>query len=583
MQSWMPGKKMKEKSGSSLRRGFFESFNLGSGKANSTPVLLAVRKKMGISPSDSGNDDSLGSPILETKNRKSIDEPDCHALTGKHQKESHQRPTPVRSVSLQYPKKSSYDFPTAKWTSKNFLHHEKSSRKGQNGNHRQKHRGKSYTSSHIEIGSKESDNENTHNDNLANVTSEIERFEREFLYKNLSLKQDNYAKDVTNIQVDGNFVHDDVANEEDPIVPSPNNQVIHSSTNSVVSDSNYDSGAFSRTSSPEIAIPDHARDVQNDLPPLTSPSLVLNLMRGDSGDFIYDKSVDGSFVLACLDAAGKSSSFQTHLGLRGEPDGLDHLTTIQNTTTNVNLDELDSFTAKKCCSTTPILSSSSVSITIGATTKLSINSSTDSLTTSHPVNQNISVKSNHMSSLPNLASFRSESFRGSSESPVRDGRCLAKMGMSSLVTPQKPPRLNTPPRSMERNKISTVVLNNNPSISSQKHDSTPKHPSNLPNKTTVQIQSRKHFKKKAPFRKDQLEMCQVNEDELRLPRAASISSQDSSCDNSSGICTGGYSSGFTSSASYPTMGCASCGSQVTVNGKHHCVKDDCDEAVSTSF
>jgi hypothetical protein len=130
----------------------------------------------------------------------------------------------------------------------------------------------------------------------------------------------------------------------------------HSSANSVASsssscsDSNYDSGAFSRTSSPEISTPIAARvavpppaanialipdfscelaDTQPPflastpshsspavsslplvLPPLVSPPLVLSMVRsgrgGGGGDF-----AEGQLVLACLSAAAQTSSFDT--------------------------------------------------------------------------------------------------------------------------------------------------------------------------------------------------------------------------------------------------------------------------------
>ncbi len=84
-----------------------------------------------------------------------------------------------------------------------------------------------------------------------------------------------------------------------------------SSTHSHVSDSNYDSGAFSRTSSPEISTnpvtppPTITHGQQpHSLPPLVSPKLVLALLRSGQANI-----VDGQLVLACLNAAGAESRF----------------------------------------------------------------------------------------------------------------------------------------------------------------------------------------------------------------------------------------------------------------------------------
>ena len=97
-----------------------------------------------------------------------------------------------------------------------------------------------------------------------------------------------------------------------------------SSTHSHVSDSNYDSGAFSRTSTPEItpstplsssgtaATPSSCDEVDlsghqslpTNLPPLVSPRLVLALLRSGQANI-----VDGQLVLACLNAAGAESRF----------------------------------------------------------------------------------------------------------------------------------------------------------------------------------------------------------------------------------------------------------------------------------
>merc|ERR1719192_1450758 len=123
-----------------------------------------------------------------------------------------------------------------------------------------------------------------------------------------------------------------------------------------------------------------------------------------------------------------------------------------------------------------------------------------------------------MSSLPNLSSRPSRA-----KLPV--------MGTSSLVTPQKPPRLHTPPRgSLERAKISTVVLNGGPAPTPT-HSSTPKHSKTLPRTsnsppfessfTAVSGASGDAFYVKStnPFRGDLLDMCHVTKNELRNDRA----------------------------------------------------------------
>jgi hypothetical protein len=84
----------------------------------------------------------------------------------------------------------------------------------------------------------------------------------------------------------------------------------------------YFSGAFSRTSTPEIV----AGPGFTSLPPLTSPPLVLSLIR--SGDA---RLVNGQLVLACLSAAGSSSLFDLDkIGKKGVLKGLFRFLDIQD-------------------------------------------------------------------------------------------------------------------------------------------------------------------------------------------------------------------------------------------------------------
>jgi len=169
------------------------------------------------------------------------------------------------------------------------------------------------------------------------------------------------------------------------------------------------------------------------------------------------------------------------------------------------------------------------------------------------------------------------------------GRARGKMphmGTSRLVTPPKPPRLTTPTRSVERNKISTVVLNNNNSTSTPLSRSSSSHTSSKVGSkiktsfdssfTAVSSKGRGssfHVKKSNPFREEILRMQPIKKEVLARSGRASSSSSDGSSGVHSGSCS--------DSCSW---------SQVTVNGQHlHCDASseksgrpiNCDDTLST--
>ena len=291
-----------------------------------------------------------------------------------------------------------------------------------------------FMSSELQIPKKpsprKSDSDNIINQNTSDVSpeTEIERFEREFV-KPLS-------KHVRSISFGENHA-------EPPLnlPPSPASQhSIPSSDGSVISDSNYDSGAFSRNSTPEPADKIQFR-FQEEVEPLKSPPLVISmtnkLSNNKTGENNLD-TIDGKLVLMCLSAAGQSSELK-HQKECAEPDGVksisaSHLTWSAGTETLAK----SKFHAKK--------QEPTMTITIGSSTRPCIN---DNDIQDDPLQSQSSLKLHD------------------------EGRIHVKMphmGTSRLITPPKPPRMKLPTQTSERNRISTVILNrSNTSSSSPTH------------------------------------------------------------------------------------------------------------------
>ena len=204
-------------------------------------------------------------------------------------------------------------------------------------------------------------------------------------------------------------------------------QALHSSSNSVISSidsSNYDSGAFSRTSTPELShqfqrlqqqIYQHNLQLSNAkssltlASPLNAPKLVMQACKmgsqsdGEDSEESRD-SVDAKFILNCLNAASMPSTFQQqqlhHHQLMHPSRNLQSL--------NLNSD---------------------VSITIGTNTKLTITPN---------------VKNSVMSPASNLR-------RSRSGLPVLGTAGLNNSYVDASTSPMKPARTS-------RSKISTVYL-----------------------------------------------------------------------------------------------------------------------------
>ena len=177
-------------------------------------------------------------------------------------------------------------------------------------------------------------------------------------------------------------------------------------------------------------------------------------------------------------------------------------------------------------------------------------------------------------SLPILRTVRSESC-SRLEYEGKSRVTMPHMGTSRLLSPQKPPRLNPPFRSLERNKISTVKLNSLTAPNSPILSSTPKHHS-ITNQSPVMrdvklersftaVSSKEgafYVRTSNPFRDDILRMNPLTKEQLK--RGGSCSSEASS----------GVSSGCTDSSCIGSQ-------EVTVNGHHHCYCNSCDDTLST--
>ena len=331
------------------------------------------------------------------------------------------------------------------------------------------------------------------------VSSEIKSFPKEFV--------ESLSSSLRDASLDDNLKDTIQLQRDQPVNFSLTPTFldgIASSTSSLISDSNYDSGAFSRNSSPELTL-----DLQNrfheEVEPLKSPPLVLSVTHnGDLPTYRRDKdddTIDVKLVLLCLSAAAESSQFDClkHAVECGEPDAVQTNTAVHVIRPDDTETEAKSkVPAKESCS--------AVTVTIGSSTRLCINDTQDDPLQSQ--------------SLPNLNSFKSESGLKLDQ----DGRGRIKMphmGTSRLVTPTKPPHIKPPTLSLERNRISTVLLTRSSTSNSSVFSPTPKY--NSPT-------SKEDILQPLPYRN---------------VRGGSCSS-----DSSSGV--------------------SSCTDTVTVNGSHHC-------------
>ena len=190
--------------------------------------------------------------------------------------------------------------------------------------------------------------------------------------------------------------------------------------------------------------------------------------------------------------------------------------------------------------------SSAVTISIGSSTKLHVNEESEKKYVSL---SNLESRTRHEDGFISLGNYSSESKLG------RDGRARTRipyMGTSRLGTPPME-RVNTPPRSLERNRISTVFL---------QKTSTPTQGSRTDPGSPGGVQQTESFyvRRATPFLRDILNIggnskdgLPRSKDEVRGRRAGSTTSQTSSQESS------GVSS-------------CSCSSVVTVNGQHHCIQ-----------
>jgi len=382
----------------------------------------------------------------------------------------------------------------------------------------------------------EQSKEDSRNDNTADVSAEfeIERFEREFVAPlsarlcDTNLSEDQFSIPPLNLN----------------LPQTPDSVRVYSSAVSVDSDSNYDSGAFSRNSTPEPA--PHLPPGQ----PLQSPPLVISVKRGNQSSTLTNpergfENANGNLPLPHM-TAGKKFDGLEQVDEGDEPDSAE----LGAGVTNIRLGGMHKINKSK----EPVEKSEpAVTVSVGSATKLF-------------------VRDLHSQSLPIMKTFRSESGLRLDH----DGRprvTMPHMGTSRLLSPQKPPRLNPPSRSLERNRISTVKLNNLNSPVSPVLSSTPKHrmtrqsPANNPKfETSFTAVSGKgdafYVRTSNPFRDDILRLNPLTKEQLS--RGSSCSSDASS----------GVSSGCTDSLC--------CGSQVTVNGQHHCFTcpDKCDDTLS---
>jgi len=189
-----------------------------------------------------------------------------------------------------------------------------------------------------------------------------------------------------------------------------------------------------------------------------------------------------------------------------------------------------------------------VTVTVGSSTRINMNSGEEE-------EKESGLDGTY--SLPNLSLLRAE---------ARARR--PHMGTSRLVTPPKPPRRTTPTRSVERPKISTVLLptysnnvnTNNTNISVNTTSTTdPANSMDLSSFTAVSSLSSSTFlvRHSNPWREEVVRMGVPKVTLLRQGRGSSCASEESS--------------GVSSCCS------ADCASQVTVNGQHHCASAVTDE------
>ena len=241
--------------------------------------------------------------------------------------------------------------------------------------------------------------------------------------------------------------------------------------------------------------------------------------------------------------------------------------------TGISMDMVDGMT-----------NTSAVTISIGSTTKLHVNEEKEE----GPADrfQSLSCldafRSDHQ--LPNpqfhsLTNFKSES------NILREGRARTRpprMGTSRLGTPPLQ-RFNTPPRSLERNKISTVFL------PSSAKSSTPKNKLNNNDAdyfdgsfTAVSSKVGEFYVKRSnPFRSDVLHMGGVvPKDQLAgqhmyrsaktLPRVGSRDPHVVQSRDFRGVPVRSARAGSCSSQESSGVSSCDCHSMVTVNGQHHC-------------
>jgi len=183
-----------------------------------------------------------------------------------------------------------------------------------------------------------------------------------------------------------------------------------------------------------------------------------------------------------------------------------------------------------------------VTVTVGSSTRINMNSREEEEEV-----EEVEGGLDGTYSLPNLSLLRAE---------ARARR--PHMGTSRLVTPPKPPRRTTPTRSVERPKISTVLLptysNNVNTNNTNNTMSTTDNTNSMDQSsfTAVSSLSSSTFlvRHSNPWREEVLRMGVPKVTLVRHGRGSS--------------CTSEESSGVSSCCS------ADCASQVTVNGQHHC-------------
>jgi len=142
-----------------------------------------------------------------------------------------------------------------------------------------------------------------------NKESEIEIFERKFLSSLVRCEPPSSSSSSSSSSCSCSASC--LVTVNDGVRPGPGRVMTHHRVLRTSSkDSDCDSGAYSRSSSPDQFLADRSGEKKSDKSPLQSPNLVLSVIK--ESDKTSDKSkVDSNLLLSCLSEAGKSSVFSS--------------------------------------------------------------------------------------------------------------------------------------------------------------------------------------------------------------------------------------------------------------------------------